>query len=437
MVAKIGRGSNLYGALAYNHLKVEKEKGKILLMRKMIETKSGKYAIAELAQSFAPYLIANRNTEKHTLHISLNPDPKDEVDDDLFKEMAEQYMQELGYGKQPFIVFKHTDIDRTHIHIVSVCVDENGKKISDKFEKIRSMKICRMLEKKHSLIPATEKEHREHQRVFHPVNYKKGDLKSQMASVIRHLPDYYQFQTLGEYNALLSLFNITAEKVEGELQGKIRQGLLYFPLDEEGEKTGLPFKSSLFGKKAGLPALEAHFTKSKTVLKDHPTKPTLKAVISTALQTTNNENAFKKQLIAQGLNVVVRKTGAGRIYGMTFIDHNSKTVWNGSRLGKKFSANAFNEYWQVNHRSTKEEPKSSQSRYTYHQMKVEAEPESIHSFFDFLTDPSPKESYDTDLALIEALGGWLPLDQGEDYEEIDFAYRMNKKKKKKRKSKRK
>lgn len=42
--------------------------------------------------------------------------------------MACQYMNEMGYGEQPFIVFKHTDIDRNHIHIVSVCVDEQGKK---------------------------------------------------------------------------------------------------------------------------------------------------------------------------------------------------------------------------------------------------------------------------------------------------------------------
>src|SRR5690606_24446501 len=129
MIAKIGRSGNLYGALAYNQLKVEKENGKILLTNKIIETASGHYSVAQLAQSFTPYLIANRNTEKHTLHISLNPDPNDKISDDKFREMAEEYMREMGYGEQPFVVFKHTDIGRSHIHIVSVCVDEQGKKI--------------------------------------------------------------------------------------------------------------------------------------------------------------------------------------------------------------------------------------------------------------------------------------------------------------------
>ncbi len=80
------------------------------------------------------------------------------------------------------------------------------------------------------------------------MDYRTGDVKSQIASVIRHLPNYYQFQTLGEYNALLSLFNITAEKIEGELHGKAQQGLVYAPLNEKGERAGHPFKASLFGK---------------------------------------------------------------------------------------------------------------------------------------------------------------------------------------------
>src|SRR5690606_13406584 len=304
MIAKIGRSGNLYGALAYNQLKVDNENGQILLTSKIMETTAGKYSVAQLAQSFAPYLIANRKTEKHTLHISLNPDPKDKVSDEKFREIAEEYMREMGYGEQPFVVFKHTDIDRSHIHIVSVCVDEQGKKISDKFEKVRSMKACRELEKRHGLISATDRERNQSDKVFKPVDYKAGNVKSQIASVVRHLPNYYNFQTLGEYNALLSLFNITAEKFEGELQGKIQQGLLYIPLNEKGGRAGHPFKASLFGKNAGLSVLEQYFEKCRTALKSHPGRQTLKAAATTALQTTNNEQAFKKQLAEQGINVV-------------------------------------------------------------------------------------------------------------------------------------
>ena len=427
MIAKIGRSSNLYGALAYNNLKVEKEKGQILFANKIIETTSGSYTVAQLTQSFEPYLIANRNTEKHTLHISLNPDPKDKVSDDKYREIAQEYMQEMGYGEQPFLVFKHTDIDRSHIHIVSVCVNENGQKISDKFEKMRSMNLCRELERKHGLIPATDKERKQVDKVFRPVNYKAGDVKSQIASVIRHLPNYYQFQTLGEYNALLSLFNITTEKVEGELHGKTQQGLLYIPLNEKGERAGHPFKASLFGKNAGLTALEVHFSKCKTTLKNTPTKQTLQSAVTMALQSTNNEHDFKKHLSEQGINVVVRRNDTGRIYGITFIDHNSKSVWNGSRLGKELSANTFNDYWKNDIKPKIKEPTEPQKKSVTPKDTEELHAEQPHHFFDFLnTDPKHEDG------LIEALGGLLPESQGEDYEEQMFADRMKRKWKRRR-----
>ncbi|WP_395763115.1 conjugal transfer protein MobB [Elizabethkingia anophelis] len=427
MIAKIGRSGNLYGALAYNQLKVEHENGQILFTNRIIETTNGHYSVAQLAQSFAPYLIANRNTEKHTLHISLNPDPNDKVSDDKFREMAEQYMREMGYGEQPFVVFKHTDIGRSHIHIVSVCVDEEGKKISDKFEKMRSMNVCRELERQHGLIPATDKEHKQNEKIFRPVDYRAGDVKSQIASVVRHLPNYYQYQTLGEYNALLSLFNVTTEKVEGELHGKMQRGLLYIPLNEKSERAGHPFKASLFGKNAGLPALELHFAKCKEALKDHPTKPTIKAAITIALKTTSDELSFKKQLAEQGINVVVRRNDAGRIYGMTFIDHNSKTVWNGSRLAKELSANIFNDYWNNNIQPEVKEPAELQSKISHAKDIEDLSSEKPHHLFDFLNTNEKHED-----GLIEALGGLLPEAQGEDYEEQDFANKMKKKRRTKK-----
>jgi len=424
MIAKIGRSSSLYGALAYNNLKVEKEKGQILFTNKIIETTNGTYSITQLADSFEPYLIANRNTEKHTLHISLNPNPKDLVDDDKFIEIAQEYMQKMGYGEQPFIVFKHNDIDRSHIHIVSVCVDENGRKISDKFEKMRSMNVCRELEKHHGLIPATDKERKENDKIFRPVNYKAGDVKSQIASVVRHLQNYYQFQTLGEYNALLSLFNITTEKIEGELRGMPRQGLLYIPLNEKGGRVGHPFKASLFGKSAGLASLELHIENSKTKLKNHPVNQTLKSAVTIALQSTDNEQRFKRKLAEQGINVVVRKNDKGRIYGMTFIDHNSRSVWNGSRLAKELSANTFNEYWNNNIKPEIKESTELQPKLSIFNDK-ELPKEEPHHLFDFLAKDKHEDG------LIEALGGLLPEAQGENYEELRFINLMKIKKMKK------
>lgn len=427
MIAKIGRGANMMGALAYNQLKVEKENGQILATQRIMETPDGRYTVAQLHRSFEPYFMANKRTEKPVLHISLNPDPADKVSDAQFVKMAQEYMERLGYGEQPYIVFKHTDIERTHIHIVSTCVDRYGKKIPDNYEKLRSMEICRALEQKYNLVPATEKQRTGNEQVFRPVDYRAGDVKSQIASVVRHLPKYYGYASLGAYNALLSLFNITAEEVKGELHGQPKNGLVYFALNGQGEKASNPFKASLFGKQAGLDELQNQFATAKEKMKADPVRAVLKSTIEVAMHTAINETDFKKQLLEQGINTVVRRNDEGRIYGMTFIDHESRTVWNGSALSKNLSANVFNDWWneQAIGKRQEAEKKSVQNQPSTTGNPLEKE--EAHALFDFLNKGQP-----TDDLLIDGLGGLLPEAQGEDYEEQEFANRMKKKKKRKR-----
>ena len=125
-------------------------------------------------------------------------------------------------------------------------------------------------------------------------------------------------------------------------------------------------------------------------------------------------------------NTVVRRNDEGRIYGMTFIDHESRTVWNGSALGKNLSANVFNDWWKeeaVSHRQGTEQTSSTTLSAT--DKHVAEEQEETHQLFDFLN----KEQLSDDLGRIDGL---LPEAQGEDYEEQAFANRMKKKKKSKR-----
>ena len=327
------------------------------------------------------------------------------------------------------LVFQHTDINRTHIHIVSICVDEQGRKISDQFEKRRSMVICRSLEKEYNLISAIEKKENLQHFTFTPVDYKSGDVKSQMASALRYLPKYYKFQSFGGYNALLSRLNITVEEVKGEYNGITKQGLVYFALNDKGEKASNPFKASLFGKSAGYMHLQSYYEKSKIILKDHPDKASLNATIEKNMQATTNEINFTNRLQQHGIDTVIRRSKEGRIYGITFIDHSTKTIWNGSQFGKNLSANAFEEYWNNNDKLP----------YSAHDNKSNLEKDQLekmdvgqtHELFNFL-DKENIQNISLENGLIGALGGLLSNDQGEDYEEEAFA-KMIKKKTKQRK----
>ncbi|WP_121966559.1 conjugal transfer protein MobB [Myroides sp. N17-2] len=346
MIAKIGKGSNLIGVLSYNQLKVDKGQGAVIDTNHLPEPNNSVDYIDSLYRHFEPYLIVNNKTEKIVRHISLNPNPNDKLTDDALNEIAKQYMKQMGYENQPYIVYKHSDIEREHIHIVTVCTDLQGKKIDDKYDHLKSMKACREIEKQFNLTSSVNQTHKESkQTLFKPVDYTKLNLKTQIASVIRYLPKYYHYDSLTSYNALLSLFNIRAEKVEATYNGQVKQGLVYFALNEKGEKTSNPFKASLFGREASYQELEKHFKASKERLKTLPTKANLKQTIEVAINSTSSLQEFKEELLNQGVNVVLFQNKDNRIYGVTFIDHNSKSVYKGSDLGKNLSANVFNQKW--------------------------------------------------------------------------------------------
>jgi hypothetical protein len=344
MIAKMSSGSSIYGALSYNLEKVNAQQAKVICTNQMQDSVSGIYDMPACLRSFQSRLVANQKTEKPVLHLSLNPDPNDMVSDEKLAKIAEEYMQKLGYGSQPYIVFKHEDIDRRHLHIVSLRVDCEGKKINDKFEHRRSMDICRDLEQKYGLVSADQKQ-RQEGLPLKPVQYENGDVKHQIANVIRPVAKDYYFQSLKEYKALLTLYHTGVEEVRGEIKGKEYKGLIYSALNDKGEKTGNPFKSSLFGKSVGIDELEKSIEKSAEIIKERRLKERSKKVISAAMLTSKKRTDFEGALKKQGISVLFRENEQGRIYGVTFIDHEQKCVFNGSRLGKEFSANVFNDFF--------------------------------------------------------------------------------------------
>ena len=330
----------MYSALAYNHKKVNAGEAKVIFANNMVEPKDGNFSIGICTYSFEPYLLANKRTENPVIHISLNPDPNDELNDEQFAQIAEEYMQKLGYGNQPFVVYKHEDIDRHHIHIVSVKVDETGKMIRDNFQHRLSMRICRDLEQKLGLTPANEKQKLEGYSLK-AVDPKKGNIKQQIANVIRPVSRSWHFQSFNEYKALLSIYNVQVTEVKGEHKGLSYNGIVYAALNDKGKVYGTPIKSSKFGKQAGNDAIQNRIEKSKETVKTNNLKESPKAVISKTLASCKSRKDFEKQLSKNQISVLFRENESGRIYGVTFIDHRQKFVFNGSRLGKDFSANVF------------------------------------------------------------------------------------------------
>ena len=413
MVAKINRGVSLYGAIVYNQQKVDDATARIIYENRMITDVTGnpEQVMRQTIWAFENYLLANKNTEKPVLHISLNPSLDDRLTDSQFADLAKEYMQKMGYGDQPYIVYVHEDIGRRHIHIVSTCVNEKGEKIDDAYEWNRSMKACRELERKFGLKQVEDKRKELLEPYLKKADYQSGDVKKQVSNIVKSVFGTYRYQSFGEYSALLSCFNIEAKQVKGEFGEVPYNGIVYTMTDDTGKPVCTPIKSSLIGKRYGYEGLEKRIGYNARKYKAKKWQPKIRNEIALAMHgCRGNREEFLRLLADKGIDALFRENDEGRIYGATFIDHKNREVYNGSRLGKEFSANAFERLFN--------------------------NPDNIPNVDAHMPDIGLQSGFSSDMesAIEQAFGIFAMEQNGPDPQEEALARRLQRKKKKKRRS---
>lgn len=116
-----------------------------------------------------------------------------------------------------------------------------------------------------------------------------------------------------------------------------KRGLVYTALDDKGNKIGTPIKASDFYSKPTLKYLEQKFVQNEPLRQVHQQR--LKTAIKWVLVKKKiSLHEFKEALAKEGVNVVLRQSNNGNIYGITYVDFKTKCVFNGSDLGKEYSA---------------------------------------------------------------------------------------------------
>ncbi|KWW27990.1 MAG: Relaxase/mobilization nuclease domain, partial [bacterium P3] len=229
-------------------------------------------------------------------------------------------------------------------HIVTIRVKEDGKAISSSNNFYQSKRATRELEKKYNLHTA-ERGQAISEIPLRKVNASEGDVKKQIANTVKAVVRGYHYQTLGELRAVLSLYNIDVEETRGMARNREYHGLVYSATDDNGNRVGNPFKASKIGPSVGYEAVQKRFAWSKKQIAEGGIAAALKEKILPILAASSNVEDFKARLQQQGMDVVFRYTDTGRIYGATFIDHDSRTVLNGSRMCKELSANALEQHF--------------------------------------------------------------------------------------------
>ena len=281
----------------------------------------------------------NERTLVNTLHVSLNFAVSEHLEKELLQQIADDYMEGLGFGKQPYLVYQHHDAGHPHLHIVTTNIQPDGKRISFHLLANRASENARkQVELNYKLVKAEDQGKQENviSKPLEIVDYGKSELTRSMTNVVNEVVKAYKFTSIPELNAVLNQYNITADRGSKDSRMYEKAGLVYWALDGKGNKLGVPIKASSIYGKPTLKNLEDRFRLNEVLRK--PLKERLKTVLDKALLTPVSKAEFQKKLKEDGVQVIYRHNEEGRLYGLTFVDHGSKAVFNGSDLGKSYSA---------------------------------------------------------------------------------------------------
>jgi MobA/VirD2-like, nuclease domain len=346
MVAKIISGKTLEGAIRYNEHKVSLGKAELIQAKDF--TKDKEILTLHDKVSRLHYLAAkNKRVKTNTVHISLNFDPKEYFLDEKLNQIANTYMEKIGFGDQPYLVYRHDDVAHLHIHIVTTNIDREGKRISlHNIGRNQSEQARKEIEKQFGLIPAESKKQQQALSLkpveLKKVMYGKSQTKAAISGIVREVVSTYKFTSLPELNAILNQFNVTADRGPEGSRMHEKNGLVYSLLDEKGNKIGVPIKASAIYSSPTLKVLEKKFAQNELAKK--PYKQRVKGLIDRELNNACiTVKKFTEALHRKGIEVVFRRNKEGYLYGITYVDHATKVVFNGSSLGKAYSAKAITE----------------------------------------------------------------------------------------------
>jgi hypothetical protein len=342
MVAKIKSGKSLIGALNYNENKVKDGKAKLIATNCYVKSHE---KLSFYDKLFRLTDLAGRNfrTKTNTVHLSLNFDVVEKFDNDKLAAIADEYMKKIGFQYQPYLIYKHFDAGHPHVHIVTTNIEADGSRISlHNIGRLVSEPARKEIELEFGLIQADSKKDIKMQierALVKPLVYGLTDSKRAMTNIVNEVIQQYKFTSLPEFNAVLKLYNMEADRGTKESVMFDKAGLRYWALDKHGKRVGVPIKASTIYRKPTLKLLEERFRLGSYLRK--PFRDQIKVNIDKALNKAASKESFIEKLRNAQIAGIFRQNSEGRIYGVTYIDQLNKVVFNGSDLGKNYSAAAI------------------------------------------------------------------------------------------------
>ncbi len=284
MVAVIYASSSLNNALNYNEQKVKQGQAECLMAvnyPKDLEQLNFYQKLNRLTNQAS----LNQRAKVNSVHLSLNFDTSEKLPAAVLREIASVYMGKIGFGKQPYLVYEHRDAGHPHLHIVTTNIQADGKRIElHNLGRNQSEKARKEIEISFGLVQADSKKMKQAYDLK-PVNaqkiqYGKSETRRAITNVLDAVLNNYKYTSLHELNAVLKLYNVTADRGSEDSRTYQKNGLVYRILDSDGNKIGVPIKASLIYNKPTLKYIESKFQQNESARQPH--KQRIKNAIDTA-----------------------------------------------------------------------------------------------------------------------------------------------------------
>ena len=263
-----------------------------------------------------------------SFHMSINPAESEILTDEQACNLASDMMTGLGYGSQPFIVYKHTDIDRTHYHIVSIRIKEDGRRISDRQEHRKCQRILKELSDKYGFFVGNGERERLGAEGIDPrrFNPEAGNVVAQLKAIYEeccryHMTSFNQFKLILEAHGI-DIQERAADRISLVLRG----------LDHDGK----PCTAPIHEKDIGVPLYDMYEQRALACLADGNRKGRERQKISNlaayCLPYSQSERHLRNMLSRHDIDMHIHRTKEGKIFGATFVDHSTKCAFKCSEL---------------------------------------------------------------------------------------------------------
>lgn len=332
-------GKSIKGALNYNENKVREGKAECIGAVNFVGEAHHMTFHEKLAR-FQNLIEGNTRAKTNTLHISLNFDVGETLSQNKLSQIATAYMDKIGFGDQPYLVYQHHHAAHPHLHIVTTNIQEDGRRIGTHNLGRNQSEVARKeIEVQFGLIKAQSK--RKQGLYFlekaDKALYGRSETKKTIDNIVGMVMRNYNCTSLIEFNTALRQFNVTADRGKEGSAMYQKNGLLYWMLDDRGNKIGVPIKASVLISQPTMKKLKSKFKANEQFRQIH--KDRFTNVIDSFFHATDRPTRvnFCDHLNSYGINPVFRENKDGRVYGITFIDNRKGAVINGRDLGKQYS----------------------------------------------------------------------------------------------------